>query len=76
MWYIVCFILGLLIGFIFCRFISKPKKITNNIGLLNVVESDDDPPYLFVELEEPVYKLYDKQVISMNVKLIRTNSQK
>lgn len=75
MWYVLCVIVGSLIGFLIAALLREPTDIPKNIGTLNVMESDDGP-YLFVELNEPAYRLYNDQIISMDVKAIHTNSQK
>lgn len=75
MWYILVLLIGLCIGIIFGRFIYK-SKYPKSIGVLNIVESDEDSPYLFVELEESPYQLYSKQIVTMNVEVVHTNSQK
>ena len=76
MWYMIGVLMGLIVSFIFSRILSKPKNIPRNIGVLNVVESDDGPPYLFVELKESAYQLYNERVVTMDVKAVYTNSQK
>lgn len=76
MWYVISVLMGLAVGFIISRIMSKPKNIPRNIGVLNVVESDDGAPYLFVELKEPAYQLYNERVVTMDVKAVYTNSQK
>lgn len=76
MWYVISVLMGLAVGFISSRIIFKPKNIPRNIGVLNVVESDDGPPYLFVELKESAYQLYNERVVTMDVKAVYTNSQK
>lgn len=74
MWYILCVLGGILLGFIISTLIRKPTQLPKNVGTLKVVESDDGPPYLFVELEEDARYLFSERLVSMKVKSIRPDS--
>lgn len=60
---IVTFLLGGLIGVVFMKRISP----TEPIGTLRIDTSDQDGPFLFLELDKPVGDFYKESQVTLQV---------
>lgn len=60
---VLIFIGGLLLGFVVAAFIFKPKSI----GTLKIVKTEEEAPYLFLDLDEEIDQFYNKQYVNMKV---------
>lgn len=62
---IVTFLLGGLIGVVFMKRISP----TEPIGTLRIDTSDQDGPFLFLELDKPVGDFYKESQVTLKVNI-------
>lgn len=64
----IIFFIGISIGILVCKSIDIFKNIKNNIGILRIDRSDEDGPYLFLELKKDISSFSNKKIITMFVK--------
>ncbi len=68
---LIIFVIGVLIGSIGQMIINYKK-----VGILKVVHSDDDEPYLFLELYSGVDRIQKKKQVVLIVKEQHVDTQK
>lgn len=69
-------LVGLGIGIIIGRYISKSTYQTKPIGTLRIDTSDSDGPYLFLELDKNVGDIYSEEYVCFRVNTENYLSQK
>lgn len=72
MWYVLCSILGVVTG---CVLTSIHKR-SKAIGELQVITSEGEEPYLFLQLDKEVPNLYKYPYVSMKVTKKHVDSQR
>lgn len=71
MWYALCSIIGIITG---CALTSMRKR-SKAIGELQIISSEGEEPYLFLQLDKEVPNLYKYRYVSMKITKKRVNSQ-
>lgn len=71
MWYVLCSILGIITGYVLTSVYKRSKAI----GTLQIITSEGEEPYLFLQLDKEVPNLYKYQYVSMKVTTKHVNSQ-
>ena len=61
---VVCLALGVFAGYILRKVLSKPKSI----GAIRIDRSDEDGPYLFLELYQPIHTFEHKKHVCVEIK--------
>lgn len=64
MLYVFIFVVGIILGVIFDKFLIK----SSHIGTLRIDNSDGDGPYLFLELTKSVSSFKKRKQVFMSVK--------
>lgn len=60
----ICLFVGFILGFIFCHFKLKSRAI----GTLRVDSSNEDGPYLFLELGKPLSKVISQKYAMVTIR--------
>lgn len=59
----VFYLVGTVIGFILGKILSRPKAI----GTIRIDRSDDDGPYLFLELDQPIHTFENEKHVYVEI---------
>lgn len=60
----VVYLVGMFMGYILGKFLSRPRSI----GAIRIDRSDKDGPYLFLELEQPIYMFENEKYVNVEIK--------
>lgn len=58
------YLVGAFMGFILGKVLSRPKPV----GTIRIDRSDEDGPYLFLELGQPIYTFENKKHVCVEIK--------
>lgn len=61
---VVVYVVGAVMGYILAKGLSRPKTI----GTIRIDRSDDDGPYMFLELDEPVSAFSNEKHVCVEIK--------
>lgn len=71
MWYVLCSIIGVITGCVLTSMYKRSKAV----GTLQIITSEGEEPYLFLQLDKEAPNLYECQYVSMKVTKKHVNSQ-
>lgn len=61
---VVVYCVGVFMGYILAKVLNRPKTV----GTIRIDRSDEDGPYLFLELEQPLHTFARKKHVCVEIK--------